>query len=137
MRFRHLAIGIVTVLALGACTDEKIVYRDRPAFNPPPDSLNGFLGYFTISTKQTSCGNCHVGVQGQWKATRHAGAWADLQRSGHAVASCPCGEGQGQVAVLLGVSHAGRRATNGGARAGHPALPGLSRHSHRAPGGAR
>ncbi len=88
MRLSHLAIGALTVIAFGACTDEKIVYRDRPAFNPPPDSLNGFLGYFTISTKQTSCGNCHVGVQGQWKATRHASAWADLQGSGHAVASC-------------------------------------------------
>src|SRR6266516_2704700 len=87
MRLSLLTIGALTI-ALGACTDEKIVYRDRPAFNPPPDSLNGFLGYFTVSTKQTSCGNCHVGVQGQWKATRHANAWADLQRSGHAVAAC-------------------------------------------------
>jgi predicted CXXCH cytochrome family protein len=88
MRLAHLVIGVLTVAALGACTDEKIVYRDRPNFNPPPDSLNGFLGYFTVSTKQTTCGNCHVGVQGQWKTTRHASAWADLQGSGHAAASC-------------------------------------------------
>jgi predicted CXXCH cytochrome family protein len=88
MRLGHLAIGVLTVIALGACTDTKIVYRDRPPFNPPPDSINGFLGYFTISTKQTSCGNCHVGVQAEWKATRHANAWADLQRSGHATPSC-------------------------------------------------
>jgi len=88
MRLGHLAIGVLTVMALGACTDEKIVYRDRPPFNPPPDSLNGFLGYFTVSTKQTTCGNCHVGTQAEWKVTRHASAWADLQGSGHAVASC-------------------------------------------------
>ncbi len=81
MRLGHLAIGVLTVIALGACTDTKIVFRDRPAFNPPPDSLNGFLGYFTTSTKQTTCGNCHVGVQGQWKTTRHASAWAELQGS--------------------------------------------------------
>lgn len=88
MKLQRFVFGVLAVIALGACTDEKIVYRDRPAFNPPPDSLNGFLGYFTVSTKQTTCGNCHVGVQGQWKATRHASAWVDLQGSGHAVASC-------------------------------------------------
>src|ERR1041385_5902753 len=86
MRLRCAALA-VAVIAAGGCTDEKIVFRDRPAFNPPPDSVNGFLGYFTTSTKQTTCGNCHVGVQGQWKTTRHASAWADLQGSGHAAAS--------------------------------------------------
>ena len=88
MKAARFVIGVLTVIALGACTDEKIVYRDRAAFNPPPDSVNGFLGYFTVATKQTTCGNCHVGVQGQWKTTRHASAWADLQGSGHAVAAC-------------------------------------------------
>jgi predicted CXXCH cytochrome family protein len=88
MKRSFLLIGVLSVIALGACTDNKIVYRDRPPFNPPPDSINGFLGYFTISTKQTTCGNCHVGVQAQWKTTRHASAWADLQGSGHATASC-------------------------------------------------
>lgn len=62
MNVTRFAIGLLMALALGACTDTKIVYRDRPGFNPPPDSANGFLGYFTVSTKQTSCGNCHVGV---------------------------------------------------------------------------
>jgi predicted CXXCH cytochrome family protein len=85
---RSTGLVVFGLLALIACTDEKIVYRDRPNFNPPPDSLNGFLGYFTVTTKQTTCGNCHVGVQGQWKTTRHASAWADLQGSGHAAASC-------------------------------------------------
>lgn len=76
-------LGIVCAVALGACTDEKIVYRDQPAFNPPPDSVSGFLGYYTVSEKQTSCGNCHVQHQADWKATKHAGAWAGLTASGN------------------------------------------------------
>ena len=88
MRSARWLIGIAFAALLGACTDEEIVYRDRPAFNPPPDSANGFLGYFTVSEKQTSCGNCHAGVQGAWVTTKHASAWADLQASGHASASC-------------------------------------------------
>jgi predicted CXXCH cytochrome family protein len=82
------AVALLALSALAACTDDRIVYRDRPLFNPPPDSANGFLGYFTISTKQTTCGNCHVGVQAEWKTTQHAQAWADLQASGHATSSC-------------------------------------------------
>jgi predicted CXXCH cytochrome family protein len=76
------------LVALGACTNDKIVYRDRPPFNPPPDSANGFLGYFDVASKQTTCGNCHVENQGKWKATKHAGAWVDLQASGHAASYC-------------------------------------------------
>lgn len=87
MKLRYL-IAALGIFALAACTDEKIVYRDQPAFNPPPDSVNGFLGYFTASTKQTTCGNCHVGVQGDWVSTKHARAWSDLQLSGHATGSC-------------------------------------------------
>ena len=87
MRLRH-SIVFLALVALGACTDERIVYRDRPPFNAPPDTANGFLGYFTVSTKQTTCGNCHVGVQAQWKNTAHAGAWSDLQASGHASSAC-------------------------------------------------
>lgn len=74
----RVALTVFAVLAIGACTDEKIVYQNRP-FNPPADSLNGFLGYFDVVTQQTSCGNCHVEHQGRWKTTKHAAAWADLQ----------------------------------------------------------
>jgi predicted CXXCH cytochrome family protein len=79
-------VGIAVII--GACTNEKIVYQTVPPFNPPPDSVNGFLGYFTVSDKQTTCGNCHVGVQGEWANTKHAHAWSDLQASGHATGSC-------------------------------------------------
>ena len=75
-------------VVLAGCTSEKIVYRDRAPFNPPPDSVSGFLGYFDVSTKQTTCGNCHVEHQQKWIGTKHAQAWADLTNSGHAAASC-------------------------------------------------
>lgn len=73
---------LVSLLAgaafLGACTDEKITFRDREVFNQPVDAAQGFLGYFTVSSKTTTCGNCHVGHQRDWKQTRHADAWKTL-----------------------------------------------------------
>jgi len=63
------------LLAVG-CTDT--VFRDREAFNTPPDAAKGFLGYFSASTKQTTCGNCHVGHQADWVKTKHASAYENL-----------------------------------------------------------
>jgi Cytochrome c554 and c-prime len=80
------AAGAVALLTLSACTDT--VYKDRAPFNPPPDAASGFLGYYTVADQQTTCGNCHVGQQGDWIGTKHATAWGDLQASGHASASC-------------------------------------------------
>ncbi|MEO8032363.1 MAG: multiheme c-type cytochrome [Gemmatimonadota bacterium] len=74
------------VLLLGSCTET--LYKDRNAFNPPPDSASGYLGYFTASTKQTTCGNCHVGQQTDWIQTAHSGAWNTLQSSGGAQTFC-------------------------------------------------
>ena len=71
---------VLAAFALGACTTEKIVYVTRPPFNPPPDQSSGFLGYFTVSDKQTTCGNCHVEKQATWKFTKHASAYEDLVR---------------------------------------------------------
>ena len=87
MTIRHVLAG-AALLALAACTNDKIVYRDRPPFNAGPDSANGFLGYFDVTTKQTSCGNCHVNHQRDWKVTAHASAWSTLQGSGHAASYC-------------------------------------------------
>jgi predicted CXXCH cytochrome family protein len=78
MTMSRWVLTAIGVLALGACTNEKLVFVNRQ-FNPPPDSVNGFLGYFDASTQQTSCGNCHVEHQGRWETTKHADAWADLQ----------------------------------------------------------
>lgn len=86
-RSRWLTTALA-VIALGACTNEKLVYQTREPFNPPPDAVNGFLGYFDASTKQTTCGNCHVEKQANWATTKHSQAWVDLQASGHAQPSC-------------------------------------------------
>ena len=80
-------VTALSVMALGACTDKEIQFVNRQ-FNPPPDSVNGFLGYFTVTTKQTSCGNCHVSHQRDWKTTAHADAWQGLQASGEAQPFC-------------------------------------------------
>jgi predicted CXXCH cytochrome family protein len=81
-----LAAG--AAFALAGCVDEKLVFRDRELFNPPPDSVAGFLGYFDASTKQTSCGNCHAEKQASWVQTKHAQAYEDLQASGNATGAC-------------------------------------------------
>jgi predicted CXXCH cytochrome family protein len=87
MQLGRLAILVGIVAGLGACTDEQIVYVNRP-FNPPVDAVNGFLGYFDATTKQTACGNCHASFQQQWAGTAHADAWASLQASGSAQPFC-------------------------------------------------
>ena len=86
--FRHLAPGLSGVLAslLIACTSEKLVFREP--FNPPPDAANKFLGYFTSSDKQTTCGNCHVNHQADWALTAHASAYATLVASNDATTEC-------------------------------------------------
>lgn len=87
MTLRHLTLG---ALLVAGCTTEKVVFRDREPFNPPPDAASGFLGYYTTSTKQTTCGNCHVGTQRDWKTTAHADAHATLAAlpSNVAVSAC-------------------------------------------------
>jgi len=89
--FSRLGVAVMVAGSLGmisSCTSEKIVFRDRDPFNPPPDAANGFLGYFTASTKQTTCGNCHVGHQKQWASSAHSGAFNTLVSSGQAQSFC-------------------------------------------------
>ncbi len=92
VRFRSLAatFGLLAFVLVAGCTETNTIYEttERPQFNPPPDSVNGFLGYYTASTKQTTCGNCHVSYQGEWSTTAHSGAYETLINSGHASASC-------------------------------------------------
>lgn len=89
-------LGRLTALLIGAtvaasCTSDKIVYQSKPNFTAPPAAAANFVGYSDTVTKQTVCGNCHVDQQAKWSTTKHATAWADLQASGHAGASCePC-----------------------------------------------
>jgi predicted CXXCH cytochrome family protein len=71
-------LAIPAILIVAACTDTVTNEVVRPPFNPPPDSTSGFLGFYDASTSQTTCGNCHVKHQAEWKGTKHAGAWAEL-----------------------------------------------------------
>jgi predicted CXXCH cytochrome family protein len=87
MTQHRLVVSIVALFGLVACTDEITRIVNRP-FNPPVDQVNGFLGYFDATTKQTACGNCHVDHQRDWVGTAHASAWGDLQASGVAQPSC-------------------------------------------------
>lgn len=64
---------------LNGCTDEKIVYRDKPLFETPVSVAAGFVGYQSAESKTTTCGSCHIEVAGQWKETKHASAWSTLQ----------------------------------------------------------
>ena len=88
MKLSRLLSLAGAALALGACTETQTTYVTRPPFNPPADSLNGFLGYYDVASQQTVCGNCHVNHQGEWKATKHASAWKDLQASSHKASYC-------------------------------------------------
>jgi len=90
IRSRALAalFGTLAVAFLAGCTETNTEYVERPQFNPPPDSVSGFMGYYTASTQQTTCGNCHVSYQGTWVTTAHAEAYDDLVNSGHAASYC-------------------------------------------------
>jgi hypothetical protein len=80
-------VALALAFGLGACSTETVLV-DKPTYNPPPDSVGGFLGYYTASEKQTTCGNCHVGQQQDWSQTVHSTAWEDLQASGASQAFC-------------------------------------------------
>jgi predicted CXXCH cytochrome family protein len=77
---RQSGLALLTlVFFLSGCGDD-IVYRDRDrnSFEEPPANAGGFLGYSDVSTKRTTCGNCHSGKQAMWQQTAHAGAWTTL-----------------------------------------------------------
>lgn len=84
---RLLPTLTVALLAV-ACTDETIVFVPREPFNPPVDAASGFLGYYTVDTKQTTCGNCHADFQATWRETRHAGAYASVEGTPGAIDAC-------------------------------------------------
>ena len=88
LSFSRALATLLVVASLGACTDEEIVFRDRELFEDPPAVALGMLGYSNLETGLTTCGNCHIGPQGQWAQTGHAEAWDGLQDSGHAQAFC-------------------------------------------------
>jgi len=89
IRLVRLALAPVMLAAVAVgCTETRTEFVELPRFNPPPDSVNGFLGYFDAANKQTTCGNCHVSGQGRWKLHGHADAWNTLENSGGAQDFC-------------------------------------------------
>ncbi len=88
---RFSALAVLAMLA-AACVDKKqVVSPNNSSFTTPPSAAEGFLGYSDTVARTPICGNCHVGKLAEWKGTAHSHAWADLQASGHAQASCePC-----------------------------------------------
>jgi hypothetical protein len=83
----HGALLLSLALALTAC-EGQIVYRDATMFEEVPAGAGDFLGYSSVETKRTVCGNCHIGKQAAWQQTAHASAWSTLERSGVMQAVC-------------------------------------------------
>ena len=81
-------IGMLMLLAVGGCVDEKIVYRDGPNYAAPPSAAASFVGYSDVANKVTVCGNCHVSQQAKWKGSAHADAFATLEKSGSMQGYC-------------------------------------------------
>jgi predicted CXXCH cytochrome family protein len=86
--FVLIAAALVTAVSLAGCASDRVVFRDRGPFNPPPDAASGFLGYFDASTKQTTCGNCHVDFQASWSVTKHANAYNAVTTSSVKTPEC-------------------------------------------------
>ncbi len=86
--FRFLFAALSMTAAFSACSDSEVVYRDREPFNPPADLATGFLGYYNVSTKQTTCGNCHSGYQADWQQTKHARAYTSWNTATKKDATC-------------------------------------------------
>ena len=86
--FALLTTAFIAAVSLDGCANDKIVFQNRGPFNPPPAAALGFLGYYDATTKQTTCGNCHVDFQGSWKETKHAGAYAALNASPGKAPAC-------------------------------------------------
>lgn len=74
------AAVLAGAVAVG-CTHDHIIYRNTN-FAAPPSNAGGFLGYATVSTQMTVCGDCHVDHQTTWIRTAHAHAWRDLIATG-------------------------------------------------------
>jgi predicted CXXCH cytochrome family protein len=82
-----MALGVLLV-GLGCTEDGLVEDFDRGPFNPPPDPASGLLGYFDPDVRATTCGNCHLDLQGSWEVTAHAGAFDGLVNSGFAQDFC-------------------------------------------------
>ena len=107
--FGLLTAAFITAVSLVGCSaNDRIVFRDRAPFNPPPDAALGFLGYYDAASKQTTCGNCHADFQASWQGTKHASAYTTLNTSTAKAPECyGCHTvtGNGNVAVGTVAGH--------------------------------
>ena len=82
---RHLSFATamaVTGFLTAACTSDN-------TSTPPAPTLDAtFVGYSDPTTRQTTCGNCHIEKQEDWQNTKHSHAWNDMEASGHANSTC-------------------------------------------------
>ncbi len=102
-----LSAALLMAAALSGCADDKIVYRDKPLFETPAATAAGFIGYQSTTSKTPTCGACHVEVLGEWKETKHAGAWATLQANAGKKGYCEAchsvsNNGNGAADTLVG-----------------------------------
>ena len=86
-RWAAMSASLTTLLVIGSCVNDKIVYRNVQFPQPAPAAKN-FVGYSQNDTKQTTCGNCHIDQQTKWAATHHAKAWDDLKATGRSTPDC-------------------------------------------------
>jgi len=86
--FVLLTTAFIATVSLVGCAGDKIVFRDRAPFNPPPGAAAGFLGYYDAAAKQTTCGNCHADFQASWQGTKHASAYTTLNNSASKAPAC-------------------------------------------------
>ena len=83
-QFSGWIVAALTAVVAAGCADSNNSTQVKPPLVPDA----AFVGYSDTATKQTTCGNCHIGMQARWVDTKHASAWSDAQATGHASASC-------------------------------------------------
>ncbi len=84
----HWWLALLGVVLVTACVQTETIFVERPLYEDAPTAAAGFLGYTNPTSKLPVCGNCHVGMNAEWKGTRHARAWQDLQANANRQASC-------------------------------------------------
>lgn len=75
------AFVLLMMAGVAAC-DDGLVSDDPDPWENLPVGAGDFLGYSSVESKTTTCGNCHVGKQAVWRETAHADAWSTLWESG-------------------------------------------------------
>ena len=58
-RWAAMSASLTTLLVIGSCVNDRIVYRNVQFPQPAPAAKN-FVGYSQNDTQQTTCGTCHI-----------------------------------------------------------------------------